>query len=218
MKSKWVLKKGLRELREKAGLSMAALAEKTYTTNTTIFRIEKTRIVSDESLAVTLSRVLEVSFEDLYLEQKQEEEALAKWEHNLKAVYEIQPDKEKSYYLAFVIRRDNGKTYQVASPTYWTAMCEDGYEWRELIQYHPDGIIEQINKSGTKCAAIHDEESLIYFYYGLEDDVLTAALLDTETVSAQYPKLRTKYQVRPEEMTDCCGFCDCVSIVLRDGL
>ena len=97
-------------------------------------------------------------------------------------------------------------------------MCEDGYEWRELIQYHPDGIIEQINKSGSKCAAIHDEESLIYFYYGLEDGVLTAALIDTETVSALYPKLKTKYQIRPEEMIDCCGFCDCVPIVLRDGL
>ena len=218
MKSKWVLKKKLKDLREKAGLSMAALAEKTYTTNTTIFRIEKTGIVSDESLALILSQVLEVSFKDLYLEKNQEEEVLANWEHNLKAVYDVQPDKENTYYLAFVIRHDNGKTYQVASPTYWTAMCEDGYEWRELIQYHPDGIIEQINKSGSKCAAIHDEESLIYFYYGLEDGVLTAALIDTETVSALYPKLKTKYQIRPEEMIDCCGFCDCVPIVLRDGL
>lgn len=218
MKRKWVLKKNLKELREKAGLSMAALAEKTYTTNTTIFRIEKTRIVSDESLAVTLSRVLEVSFEDLYLEQKQEEEALAKWEHNLKAVYEVHSDQNRSYYLAFIIRQDGGKTYQVASPTYWTGMSEDGYEWRELIQYHPDGIMEQLNESCVKCAAIHDEESLIYFYYGLKDGVLTAALIDTETVSALYPKLRTKYQVKPEKMTDCCGFRDCVSIVLRDGL
>ena len=218
MKRKWFLKKDLKELREKAGLSMAALAEKTYTTNTTIFRIEKTGIVSDESLALILSQVLEVSFEDLYLEQKQEEEALAKWEHNLKAIYDVQPDKEKSYYLAFVVRQDNGKAYQVASPTYWTAMCEDGYEWRELIQYHPDGIIEQINKFGTKCAAIHDVDSLIYFYFGLEDGVLTAALIDAETVSALYPKMRAKYQVRPEEMTDCCGFRDCVSIVLRDEL
>lgn len=216
MKSKWVLKKNLKDLREKAGLSMVALAEKTYTTNTTIFRIEKTGIVFDESLALTLSQVLEVSFEDLCLEQKHEEEALAKWERNLKAVYEVQPDEEKNYYLAFIIRQDNGKTYQVASPTYWTAMSEDGYEWRELIQYHPDGIIEQLNKFGLKCAAIHDEETLVYFYYGLEDGVLTAALIDTETVSALYPKMRTKYQIRPEEMTDCCGFCDCVSIVLRE--
>ena len=122
MKSKWVLKKKLKDLREKAGLSMAALAEKTYTTNTTIFRIEKTGIVSDESLALILSQVLEVSFKDLYLEKNQEEEVLANWEHNLKAVYDVQPDKENTYYLAFVIRHDNGKTYQVASPTYWTAM------------------------------------------------------------------------------------------------
>ncbi len=57
-------------------------------------------------------------------------------------------------------------------------MSEDGYEWRELIQYHPDGIIEQLNKFGLKCAAIHDEEALFYFYYGLEDGVLTAALIE----------------------------------------
>ena len=113
MKSKWVLKKKLKDLREKAGLSMAALAEKTYTTNTTIFRIEKTGIVSDESLALILSQVLEVSFKDLYLEKNQEEEVLANWEHNLKAVYDVQPDKENTYYLAFVIRHDNGKTYQL---------------------------------------------------------------------------------------------------------
>lgn len=196
---------------------MAALAEKTYTTNTTIFRIEKTGIVSDESLAATLSQVLEVSFEDLYLEHRQEEEALAKWERNLQAVYEVHPDKNSSYYLAFVIRQDGGKTYQVASPTYWTEMSENGYEWRELIQYHPDGIIEKLNESGVKCAAIHNEESLIYFYYGLDDGAVTAVLIDTNVVSTLYPRLRTRYQVRPDELTDCFGFCDCVSVVLRDG-
>ncbi len=217
MKRKWVLKKDLKELREKTGLSMAALAEKTYTTNTTIFRIEKTGIVSDKSLAVILSQVLEVSFEDLYLEHKQEEEALAKWEQNLKAVYEVHPDKNRSYYLAFVIRQDGGKSYQVASPTYWIEMSENGYEWRELIQYHPDGITEQLNESGVKCAVIHDEESLIYFYYGLDDGAVTAALIDVNAVSMLYPRLRTRYQVRTDEMTDCFGFCDCVSVVLRDG-
>ena len=217
MKRKWVLRKGLKELREKAGLSMAALAEKAYTTNTTIFRIEKTGIVSDELLAVTLSQVLEVSFEDLYLEHRQEEEALAKWEQNLKAVYEVHPDKNRSYYLAFVIRQDGGKSYQVASPTYWTEMSENDYEWRELIQYHPDGIIEKINEFGVKCAAIHDEESLVYFYYGLDDEMVTAALIDVKVVSTLYPRLRTRYQVRPDELIDCFGFCDCVSVVLRDG-
>lgn len=218
MKRKWVLKENLKELREKSGLSMAALAEKTYTTNTTIFRIEKTGIVSDELLARTLSQALEVPFEELYLEHKQEEEALAKWEQNLKAVYEVQSDKGKSYYLLFVIRENRGKTYQVASPTYWKAMCDNGYEWRELIQYHPDGIVEQLNKSGIKCAAIHDEESLIYFYYGLNDGVVTAALIDVEVVKTLYPKLQIRYQVKPNEMMDYCGFCDCVSLVLRDGL
>lgn len=216
MKRKWVLKMCLKELRERKRLSMTALAEKVYTTNTTIFRIEKTGIVSDESLALNLSKVLEVPFEDLYLEHRQEEEALAKWEQNLKAVYNIRPDKDKCYYLIFVIRHEGGKTYQVVSPTYWIEMSRNGYEWRKLIQYHPDGIIEKLNESGVKCAAIHDEESLIYFYYGLDDGTVTAALIDVIVVDTLYPRLRTRYQVRPKEMTDCFGFCDCVSLVLRD--
>lgn len=218
MKRKWVLKENLKNLREKAGLSMAALAEKTYTSNTTIFRIEKTGIVADESLAKILSQVLEISFEDLYLERKKEEEALEKWEQHLREVYDTRPDKDKAYYLAFVVRHDTGKTYQVASPTYWVDMSENDYEWRELIPYHSDGILEQLDKHGVKCAVVHNEEALIYFYYGLEDGIVTASLIETDVAKILYPKLKTRYHVRPDELTNYCGFCDCVSLVLREGL
>ena len=217
MKRQWVLKRNLKELRDKAGLSMAALAEKAFTTNTTIFRIEKTGIVSDESLAQILSQVLEVSFEDLYLERKQEEEALAKWEANLKAVYAEKPDKDREYYLIFVIRHKNGKSYQAVSPSYWVSMADVGSEWRELQQYYPDGVVEHLEEQDIKCAVIHDEMALIYFYYGLEDDRLTAALVNVDIARTVYPGLGTKYLVRPEQLVDFGGFKDCVSLAMHDG-
>lgn len=217
MKRQWVLKRNLKELRDKAGLSMAALAEKAFTTNTTIFRIEKTGIVSDESLAQILSQVLEVSFEDLYLERKQEEEALAKWEANLKAVYAEKPDKDREYYLIFVIRHENGKSYQAVSPSYWVSMADAGSEWRELRQYYPDGVVEHLEEQDIKCAVIHDEMALIYFYYGLEDDRLTAALVNVDIARTVYPGLETKYLVRPEQLVDFGGFKDCVSLAMHDG-
>jgi len=217
MKRQWVLKRNLKELRDKAGLSMAALAEKAFTTNTTIFRIEKTGIVSDESLAQILSQVLEVSFEDLYLERKQEEEVLAKWEANLKAVYDEKPDKNREYYLIFVIRHENGKSYQAVSPSYWVSMADGGSEWRKLQQYYPDGVVEHLKEQDIKCAVIHDEMALIYFYYGLVDDRLAAALVNVDIARTVYPELRTKYLVQPEQLVDIGGFKDCVSLAMHDG-
>lgn len=66
---------------------MSALAKLAFTTDTTIFRIEKTGVVSDESLAHMLSDVLKIPVDKLYMKKCQEEEAKAEWERNLKEVF-----------------------------------------------------------------------------------------------------------------------------------
>lgn len=64
MKTRWILKKDLKTLRDRLGISMFALAKLAFTTDTTIFRIEKTGVVSDESLAHMLSDVLIIPFDN----------------------------------------------------------------------------------------------------------------------------------------------------------
>ena len=64
MRDKWVLKHSLTDLRSSLGLSMEALAERAYTTNTTIFRIEKTGIIADPALAKTLASVFGLPVEN----------------------------------------------------------------------------------------------------------------------------------------------------------
>lgn len=102
MKTRWILKKDLKTLRDRLGISMSALAKLAFTTDTTFFRIEKTGVVSDESLAHMLSDVLKIPFDKLYMKKCQEEESKVEWERNLKEVYETQPNFNKVYYVAFV--------------------------------------------------------------------------------------------------------------------
>ena len=215
MKRRWVLKQDLKSLRDKMGLSMAALAELSFTTNTTIFRIEKTKIVSDESLAQKLSEVLNTSFEELYLEKHHEDEALAEWDRHLREVYQQQADTNRTYYLVFVTRYDGGKNYEAISPTYWLSAVESTSERRKLLEYYPDAIIEHLREFDVRCAVVHNEMDLIYFYYGLEDEKRTAMLICTDTAKEVYPQLQTEYFVERKDMSDFCGFKDCVSVQLR---
>lgn len=215
MKRRWVLKQDLKSLRDKMGLSMAALAEQSFTTNTTIFRIEKTRIVSDESLAQKLSEVLNTPFEELYLEKRHEDEALAEWDRHLREVYQQQPDTNRAYYLVFVTRYDGGKSYEAISPTYWLSAVGGTSECRKILEYYSDAIIEHLGEFDVRCAVVHNEMDLIYFYYGLEDEKRTAMLICTDTAKEVYPQLQTEYLVEREDMSDFCGFKDCVSVQLR---
>lgn len=215
MKRRWVLKQDLKCLRDKMGLSMAALAELSFTTNTTIFRIEKTKIVSDESLAQKLSEVLNIPFEELYLEKRHEDEALAEWDKHLKAVYQEQPDMNRTYYLVFVTRYDGGKKYQAISPTYWLSATGGTSERRKLLEYYPDAVMEHLGEFNVRCAVVHSEMNLIYFYYGLEDEKWTAMLICTDTAREVYPQLKTEYFVERKDMFDFCGFKDCVSVQLH---
>lgn len=216
MKTRWILKKDLKTLRDRLGISMSALAKLAFTTDTTIFRIEKTGVVSDESLAHMLSDVLEIPFDKLYMKKCQEEEAKVEWERNLKEVYETQPNFNKVYYVAFVTRYECGKNYHVLSPTNWISTAEGSSELRGLVEYYPNGIIEYLEKQSVKCAVVHDEISLIYFYYGLEDMKQTAMLIGTDIAKEIYPHLKTNYLVKEDDMVDCCGFNDCVPVALVD--
>lgn len=215
MRRCWVLKQDLKSLRDKMGLSMAALAELSFTTNTTIFRIEKTRIVSDEALAKKLAEVLNTPFEELYLEKRHEDEALAEWNRHLREVYQKRPDTSQTYYLVFVTRYDGGKNYQAISPTHWLSAVGVTSERRKLLEYYPDAIIEHLGEFNVNCAVVHNEMDLIYFYYGLEDKKRTAMLICTDTAKGVYPQLQTEYLVAREDMSDFCGFKDCVSVQLR---
>lgn len=215
MKKHWVLKQDLKRLRDSMKLSMAALAEVCYTTNTTIFRIEKTGIVFDELLAKKLSEVLNISFEDFFEEEYHENESLNRWDKHLKDVYHNHPDMNRTYYLVFVIKYEDGKNYQAISPTYWLSNNRDSFERRKIIKYYPDYITEHLAKYNIKCAVIRNEMDLIYFYYGLEDEKHTAMLICTDTVKELYLQLQTEYIVEQKDLLDFCGFKDCVSIELR---
>lgn len=214
MKRRWILKQDLKSLRNKTGLSIAVLAELSFTTNTTIFRIEKTRIVSDELLAKKLSEVLNTPFEELYLEKRHEDEALAEWNRHLREVYQEQPDTNRTYYLVFVTRYDGGKSYQAISPTYWLSAVGVTSERRKILEYYPDAIIEYLEEFNVSCAVVHTKMDLIYFYYGLEDKKRTAMLICTDTAKEVYPQMQTEYLVEREDMSDFCGFKDCVSVQL----
>lgn len=215
MKKHWVLKQDFKKLRDNMKLSMADLAESCYSTNTTIFRIEKTGIVFDELLAKKLSESFCIPFEELFEEKSHEDESLDKWNEHLKDVYRNLPDMNQTYYLVFVIKYDGGKNYRAISPTYWLSKSGDSFERRKIIKYYPDYILEHLAKFNMKCAVIHNEMDLIYFYYGLEDENYTAILICTDTIKEFYLQLQTEYFVKQKDLLDFCGFKDCVSIQLR---
>ncbi len=217
MKKQYILKESLLSLRKKAGLSLAELAEKAYTTNTTVFRIEKSGVVSDISLAHSISEALSIPFNDLFIESHKSSEALYEYEKRIKAVYNEKAIESQSYYLVFLIRYDEGKSYRAVSPTRWVSMVNGSAEMREIEQYYPNGLAERLKTMGIKCVVIHDEMSLIYFYYGMDDRKLYAMLIDVNIASALFPHLKTIYQVNCDDLIDIGGFNDCVPIITKDN-
>lgn len=215
MKKQWVLKQALKKLAWKYEIIYGNSSWLCFTTNTTIFWIEKTGIVFDKSLAKMISEIFNIPFDELFKEECHENEVLNNWNRHLCEVYKKHPEMNSMYYLGFVTRYDGGKSCQAISPTYWLSDSGDSFEWRRIIKYYPDSIIEHLGKFDIKCAVIHNQMDLIYFYYGQDDEIQTAMLICTDIINELYLQMETEYLVEQKDLFDSCGFKDCVSIQLR---
>ncbi len=214
MRTKWVLKQNLAELRAARNLSMEALAELAYTTNTTIFRIEKSGFITDPTLAVKLASVFGVPFADFCSVSDSSAEMQEYWQEQINRPYQTEPDPESWYYLVFVRRYDNRGEYSVISPTKWKA-TENGKERRELTRFGPDGVIGHLEEYGVKCAVVHDVLALIYFYYGIPSNGERAALVRPEVAETVYPGLVREYLCDMNSLPNHYDFKDLVQVELR---
>lgn len=192
MRDKWVLKHSLTDLRSSLGLSMEALAERAYTTNTTIFRIEKTGIIADPALAKTLASVFGLPVEDFCSVDFASDRMKTEWSRQIERPYSTTPDPEAWYYLVFVRRYEKFGEYSAISPTSWVRN-ENGKERRRLMVFGSDGIIEHLAEYKVKCAVVHDSLALIYFYYGIPDNEERAVLVRTDVADSVYPRLVKEY-------------------------
>lgn len=192
MRDKRVLKRSLTELRSSLGLSMEALAQRAYTTNTTIFRIEKTGVIADPALAETLASVFGIPLEDFCSVDYATDRMQADWKRQIERPYLTKADTESWYYLVFVRRYEKFGEYSAVSPTSWVRN-ENGKERRRLMAFGPEGIIEHLAGYGVKCAVVHDTLALIYFYYGIPDNTERAVLIRTDVADSAYPGLVKEY-------------------------
>lgn len=171
---------------------MEALAALAYTTNTTVFRIEKTGVITDRALAEKLASIFGFSFEAFCAEDFASVKMEKEWERQTKRPYLTQPNTDGNYYLVFVKRYEKDGEYSVISPTSWVK-TENGKERRRLCVFGPDDIIEHLAEYGVKCAVVHDTLALIYFYYGISENEERAALVRTDVAESVYPRLVKEY-------------------------
>lgn len=214
MRDKWILKKDLTELRAARKLSMEALAELAFTTNTTIFRIEKTGIIADPGLAEKLASIFDIPFDEFCAGAFASDRAAEKWAADLERPYLTTPDADSSYYLVFVRRYEKHGEYSVISPTVWTGF-EGTRERRRLMVLSPEGIAEHLAEYGLRCAVVHDTISLIYFYYGIESGEERAALVRTDVAESIYPNLVTDYVCAANGLPSHRGFKDLIQVKLH---
>ena len=216
MRKKWVLKKSLTELRAAKSLSMEALAEQAFTTNTTIFRIEKTGTTSDLNLAEKLASIFGVPFAEFWSYSSSFDEMEKSWKTQIECPYQTKSDPQKWYYLVFVRRYDRRGEYSVISPTRWVDM-DGGMEHRKLTHFAPDGVIEHLNEYGVRCAVVHDFLALIYFYYGIPANSERAALVCTDVAESVYPGLVKDYLCKTSSLPNHYDFKDLVQVELHGG-
>lgn len=177
MKIKWRIKQNLLELRKNKQLSLQALAEAVYTTNTTLFRIEKTGFCTDEAIAVKLANVLGVEFDDLF----EQFDTVIEYEHGydirVQDLYTLKPQYEY-YYVFFIEVFEKYKSYISYLPTVWTAMSNsNSTELRRVRQYKFDEIKNYLVDCGHAPAIIDSYEAFVLFYSSLNVDETRVALI-----------------------------------------
>ena len=214
MKSKWILRCNLTDLRAKHGLSMEALAKLAYTTNTTIFRIEKTGFIADYTLAERLASIFDVPFVSFCSVDFVSDKISSEWEKQIEKPYLTQPDTESDYYVVFVRRYEKFSEYSAVSPTSWAGF-ENGRECRKLLAFKSEGIIEHLAECGVRCAVVNDSLSLIDFYYSIPNNNECAALIKTDVADSIYHNLVKEYVCDVKKLFSRYGFNDLVEIELR---
>ena len=214
MRNKWVLKHNLADLRSSRGLSMEALAERTYTTSTTIFRIEKCGVITDPTLARTLASAFDMPFEDFCSSNFATEKIEENWRQQIERPYLTQPEPDSSYYLIFIKRYEKASEYCARSPTYWVK-SEYGKERRRLITFKPDGIREHLAEYDVRCAVVHDSVALIYYFYSICNNEERAALVRTDVADSVYPRLVKEYVCEANSLPTHYDFKDLVELDLH---
>lgn len=216
MRNKWILRQNLSDLRMKQNLSMDALAQLAFTTNTTIFRIEKSGYITDFSLAEQIASVFGIPVSELCEFADGAARTEKQWQEQLDHPYQTEADPDCWYYLAFVRRYDKDGEYSVMSPTVWVSM-DAGKEIRMLPRFGSDGIVEHLAERGMKCAVVHDEIDLIFFYYGIPNNEERAALVRSDIAETVYPHMVQKYRCDMNSLPNHYGFKDLVQVELRGG-
>lgn len=177
MKIKWRIKQDLLELRKNNGLSLQELANAVYTTNTTLFRIEKTGFCTDEVIAMNLANTFGIEFDDLFERFDSVNEYEQEYEEQIRELYSKNPQNE-FYYVFFIKVLKRFKSYISYLPTVWSAMSNsDKTEIRKVRQYKVYEIKDYLIDCGYKPAIIDSYEAFVLFYSSLKEDETSVALI-----------------------------------------
>lgn len=177
MKIKWKIKQNLLELRKNSELSLQELADAVYTTNTTLFRIEKKGFCTDEAIAVNLANVFGIEFNDLFEQFDSVNEHEQEYEEQIQNLYSNKPQYEY-YYVFFIKVFERFKSYISYLPTVWSAMSNsDKTEIRKVRQYRVNEIKDYLNDYGYNPAIIDSYEAFVLFYSSLKEDETCVALI-----------------------------------------
>lgn len=210
MRIKWKLKHELSDLRKEEKISLQKLAEEVFSTNTTLFRVEKTGVVNDEELAKQLAAYFNINFEEFVEKIDTSEDSVDEWEKQIKELFTRKPDAKLIYCLFFVTIFDQGKSYVSLTPTYWKAFADNNdSEIRNIALYEPNGIKEHLIEQGVDVAVAYDEMDLIYFYYGSTDEYERAIMVPKELAASVLRNFKEVKEIKIDTMINKYGFKDC---------
>lgn len=180
MKKKWRTKQEIALLRKQANISLQGLADMVYSTNSSLFRIEKLGYCTDETLARNISLILGVSFNNLFEEYDSFEETEKRWQQKIDGLYTATPTKE-SYSIIFLTTYDNYSTYQACVPTVWVGTGSNSMnELRINRKYETDSIIDYLDELKIKYAIVESEDDFVHFFYSTEEKKEAVALIASD--------------------------------------
>lgn len=180
MKKKWRTKQDITLLRANANISLQSLADMVYSTNSSLFRIEKLGYCTDDTLARNISLILGISFDDLFEEYDSFEETEKRWQERIDGLYSAIP-KEENYSILFLTTYDNYSTYQACVPTVWVGTGSNSmYELRASRKYETDSITDYLNELKIKYAIVENEDDFVHFFYSAEENNETVALIASD--------------------------------------
>jgi len=177
VKKKWKTKQDIGLLRKSKDLSLQQLAEMVFSTNTSLFRIEKLGYCTDELLAKKIAEVLDIPVENLFEEYDKDTANVDEWNKKIRALYATEPIADR-YYVLFLTTYDDYSSYSACVPTAWIDVgSEIPNEKRTPRYYNGNEVRTYLESIGIKPAIVENEDDFIHFFYSTIDGVEAVALI-----------------------------------------